>query len=72
MEGRGKCRLLMHAVVVEGGLQHDWVSHRLRGCIEMNPEAKPFTVRPADPRLSLSLSNAPVPQSLMSQVAHKE
>ena len=70
MEGRGLCRRLRHAVVVEGGLQHDWVSHRLRGCIEMNPEAKTFAVLPADPRLSLS--NAAVPQSLMSQDAHKE
>jgi hypothetical protein len=53
MEGRGICRRLMHAVVVEGGLQHDWVIHRLRGCIEMDPEAETFAVRPADPRLSL-------------------
>jgi hypothetical protein len=68
MEGRGLCRQLRHAVVVEGGLQHDWVSHRLRGCIEMNPEAKTFAVRPADSRLSLS--NAPVPQSLASQDAY--
>jgi len=69
MEGRGICRRLMHAVVVEGGLQRDWVIHRLRGCIEMDPEAETFAVRPADPRLSLS--NAPVPQSLMSQDAQK-
>ena len=53
MEGRGICRLLRPAVVMEGGLQHDWVVHRLWGGIEMNPEAKTFAVRPADPRLSL-------------------
>lgn len=69
MEGRGICRLLMHAVVVEGGFQHDRVSHHLRGCIEKNPEAKTLLCAQ---QILVSLLNAPVPQSLMNQDAHKE
>ena len=58
-----------------GGLQHDWVIHQLEGFIEMDSEAKTFAARAVAMRarqILVSLSNAPVPQSLMSQEAQKD